>query len=318
MELRHLRYFVAVAEERHFARAAARLHVSAPTLSQQIRDLERHLRVQVFDRTPRSVELTAAGAVLLVEARAVLARVDALYARLAAQRGDTGRLRLGVVDACGGELIAPLLAAFRTAHPDVELEVAPLLIGQQADALAARRVDAVFAADVMFEADDATADQPLFAEPSVAALPARHRLAEAAEVDAADLADEVFAFMPGINQRMLDHFTLRAVRGERARSAEAGVTSTLDVLSQIALAGSVATMSATAERFFPRPGIAYRPVVGTGATVFGLHHRPDLIEDGAAEALGAMGRAFRDALPDLVHLLPRATLATTGPAAPSA
>lgn len=308
MELRHLRYFVAVADERHFGRAAARLHISPPTLSQQIRDLERHLRCRLFERTSRAVELTEAGAVLLVEARAVLDRVEALYSRLEPQPTENTQLRLGVVDASGGELIGPLLAAFRAVHPDVRLEVAPVLIGQQTDALAARRVDVVFGATVMFDEDLPIAEDALFAEPSVAVLPAQHPLAEHPELTVSDLLDEPFGFMPGINQRMLDHFSLRAARGgESARRAESGVVSTLDVLTQVALVGSVVTMSATAQRLFPRAGVAYRPLVDAEHTVFGLHHRPDLVGAGAASAIKAMSGTFAEVLPELLPLLPGAT-----------
>lgn len=308
MELRHLRYFVAVADERHFGRAAARLHISPPTLSQQIRDLERHLRCRLFERTSRAVELTEAGAVLLVEARSVLGRVEALYSRLEPQPGENTQLRLGVVDASGGELIAPLLAAFRVAHPEIRLEVAPVLMGQQADALATRRVDVVFGATVMFDEDLPIAENALFSEPTVAVLPAQHPLAERPELTVSDLLDEKFAFMPGINQRMLDHFSLRRDRGgEPARRAESGVVSTLDVLNQVALVGSVATMAATAQRLFPRPGVAYRPVVDADHTVLGLYHRHDLVGHGTASNIEAMSAAYSDALPDLLPLLPGAT-----------
>ena len=307
MELRHLRYFVAVAEERHFGRAAARLHISPPTLSQQIRDLERHLRCRLFERTSRTVELTEAGAVLLVEARSVLGRVEALYSRLEPQPGENTQLRLGVVDASGGELIAPLLAAFRVAHPEIRLEVAPVLIGQQAEALATRRVDVVFGATVMFDEDLPIAENALFSEPTVAVLPAQHPLAERPELAVSDLLDEKFAFMPGINQRMLDHFSLRRDRGEPARRAESGVVSTLDVLNQVALVGSVATMAATAQRLFPRPGVAYRPVVDADHTVLGLYHRHDVVGHGTASAIEAMSATYADALPDLLPLLPGAT-----------
>ncbi|MDF3051157.1 MAG: LysR family transcriptional regulator [Pseudonocardia sp.] len=308
MELRHLRYFVAVADERHFGRAAARLHISPPTLSQQIRDLERHLRCRLFERTSRAVELTEAGAVLLVEARSVLGRVEALYSRLEPQPGENTQLRLGVVDASGGELIAPLLAAFRVAHPEIRLEVAPVLMGQQADALATRRVDVVFGATVMFDEGLPIAENALFSEPTVAVLPAQHPLAERPELTVSDLLDEKFAFMPGINQRMLDHFSLRRDRGgEPARRAESGVVSTLDVLNQVALVGSVATMAATAQRLFPRPGVAYRPVVDADHTVLGLYHRHDLVGHGTASAIEAMSATYADALPDLLPLLPGAT-----------
>src|SRR5690348_5962286 len=123
MELRHIRYFVALAEELHFGRAAARLGISQPPLSQQIRILEETLSARLFNRTNRRVELTQAGSLFLAEARAILERADrALSVAMRAERGELGELRIAMFPS------APLLArigdailTFRRTHPDVRL-----------------------------------------------------------------------------------------------------------------------------------------------------------------------------------------------------
>src|SRR5678815_3245775 len=117
MEIRHLRYFVAVAEELHFGRAAGRLHIAQPPLSRQIRDLERAVGAPLFDRVPRGVELTAAGRAFLPEAR--LTRAQAERAQRTAQRaarGEIGRLRVGFVEAATYSGILPDVLGFFRMH----------------------------------------------------------------------------------------------------------------------------------------------------------------------------------------------------------
>src|SRR5262245_21153562 len=122
MELRHLRYFVAVAEEQNVTRAAARLHVSQPPLSRQIRDLEEELGVALFTRSARSVRLTEQGRVFLLEARAVLLRVEeAVRAVRATSGGERGELRLGYAPSPTVELLPAALGAFQQAAPKVRV-----------------------------------------------------------------------------------------------------------------------------------------------------------------------------------------------------
>jgi DNA-binding transcriptional LysR family regulator len=143
MELRHLRYFVAVAEELHFHRAAERLHISQPPLSQQIRALERELGVALFERNRRHVELTPAGAAFLEEARPILEATEraADTARRVAA-GELGSLRLGFVgSATFSPTLPALLREFRDRYPDVDLRLRELQTGEQLAALAAGRID---------------------------------------------------------------------------------------------------------------------------------------------------------------------------------
>src|SRR5664280_3532394 len=133
MELRHLRYFVVLAEELHFGRAAQRLGISQPPLSQQIRSLELMLKAKLFDRTNRRVELTEAGRALLVEARATLDQAKrAVDIVSQAQRGEVGELTIGF--ASSASLIAPFtnaILAFRKALPGVRLVLKEQVTMQQ-------------------------------------------------------------------------------------------------------------------------------------------------------------------------------------------
>ncbi len=135
MELRHLRYFVAVAEELHFGRAAARLGIAQPPLSQQILQLERELGVDLIVRA-RPVELTEPGRVLLAEARAILQRVAAAAVAVErAGRGETGALAVGVVASATYGVFPRIFRTFRARHPDVALTLAVMSSAEQAAAL---------------------------------------------------------------------------------------------------------------------------------------------------------------------------------------
>src|SRR5512135_168208 len=146
MELRHLRYFVAVAEEGHITRAAARLGMQQPPLSQQIRALERELDVQLFRRRPRGVELTDAGSALLVEARAILSHLD--HASAAAKRtarGEQGRIAVGFTSSAPFHPFVPrIIRSFREAFPLVSLTLDESGTTELIADLRNERVDAAF------------------------------------------------------------------------------------------------------------------------------------------------------------------------------
>jgi DNA-binding transcriptional LysR family regulator len=181
MELRHLRYFVAVAEEGHVTRAAERLGIQQPPLSQQIRALETELDVQLFRRKPRGVELTQAGEALLAEARAILDRVAhaAVVARRTA-RGEAGRIGLGFTSSASFHPLVPrLIREFREASPLVALSLEEAGTGELVDGLRAERIDAAFVRSPIGPAEDLTVHS-LLEEEMVAAVPAGHRLAPAA------------------------------------------------------------------------------------------------------------------------------------------
>ena len=142
MELRHLRYFIAVAEELHFRRAAERLHMSQPPLSQQIRQLEEEIGAQLLLRNQRKVELTAAGAAFLVRAREILDAVeDAAREARRVQRGEVGRLAVGFVGSAMYSFVPELLRAFREQAPDIGLRLHELGTTEQLRQLDDGRLD---------------------------------------------------------------------------------------------------------------------------------------------------------------------------------
>jgi len=178
MELRHLRYFVAVAEAGHITRAAERLGIQQPPLSQQIRALESELQVQLFRRKPRGVELTQAGRALLAEARSILQQVEhAVGAARRTARGEAGRVGLGFTSSASFHPLVPrLIRQYREAHPLVALSLDESGTGELVDALRQERLDAAIVRSPIGPVPDITVHAVL-EEAMVAALPAGHALA---------------------------------------------------------------------------------------------------------------------------------------------
>jgi DNA-binding transcriptional LysR family regulator len=199
MELRHLRYFVAVAEELHFRRAAERLCIAQPPLSQQIQALEAELGAQLFLRSRRSVSLTDAGQVFLQRARRILAEADA--AGKEARRmalGEIGELRVGYTASLPlTEMFPRILSAFHAVCPDVGVRLQEMFTRDQLEAL---RTDALDVGFARYNATEARVDGLHFRllrnDPLVMAMPVRHPLADAPRVSLVQFAQEPFIMYP--------------------------------------------------------------------------------------------------------------------------
>jgi DNA-binding transcriptional LysR family regulator len=175
VELRHLRCFIAVAEELHFARAAARLHIEQSPLSRIIKDLEYRLGVQLFERTTRSTRLTWAGKVLLEEARRVLAVVDQAKASVkSAAAGYQGRIRVALSDGIPQARLSALLAQCREEEPEVDISLTEVTFTEQVKGINNDIFDIGFAQSD--EAGDGLVAEPVWFDPLVVAVPARHPL----------------------------------------------------------------------------------------------------------------------------------------------
>ena len=155
MELRHLKYFVAVAEELHFGRAAERLHIAQPPLSQQIMNLEEELGVKLFDRSRRTIQMTEAGAYFLKEAQHILSHVEeASETARRIYRGQAGRLVVGFVGSVVHTFLPEGLRAFRENFPEVELVLQELNTADQIKSLHAKRIDVGFLCAILNVGDD--------------------------------------------------------------------------------------------------------------------------------------------------------------------
>jgi LysR family transcriptional regulator, benzoate and cis,cis-muconate-responsive activator of ben and cat genes len=195
MELRHLRYFIAVAEERNFSRAARRLQIAQPPLSQQIQQLERELGVSLFDRESRPIAVTPAGEILLEQCRPLLKRLDDLESRLHLMgSGAVGALAVGFISSSMYKLLPPILKQFMEKYPGISLELRELTSLEQEEALRERSIDVGFIRGV--SRVDGFVNRQLLEEPLVVAVPESWRLAGRKSVALKELRREPFVIFP--------------------------------------------------------------------------------------------------------------------------
>lgn len=195
MELHQIRYFIAVAEELHFGRAAARENVSQPPLSFQIKKLEQELGVDLFHRTKRRVELSAAGTAFLPEARRVLADlVTAAETAKKAHRGESGALTIGFVHSAAFDYLPRLIGPFRRKYPEIELGLLELTVSEQVRELTEGKIDIGIVRPPVRE--KGLASYKMVHEPFSVAVPVLHPLSAQHATSLQSLAEEDFVFYP--------------------------------------------------------------------------------------------------------------------------
>jgi DNA-binding transcriptional LysR family regulator len=269
MELRHLRYFIHVAEELHFGRAAARLGMSQPPLSQQIRLLENELGVALLERTSRRVTLTPAGQLFLVEAHKAVAQVArAVSVARSAGLGELGEVMVGFASSVPfTAVVAQALAAFRESYPGVRLNLTEMSTTAQFGALYAGKIEIGFVRDIdplaMTTALNATL---LMTEPLVVAMPAQHPLMDAvADPTIADLRDEEFIlyrddFAAGFNSLCKQ----LCARAGYVPNVVQEVTGPFTLLGLVSAGLGITIVTPTLGSLHPE-NIAFRPLSDSGA-----------------------------------------------------
>lgn len=261
LDLRRLRYFVAVAEELHFGRAAARLHIAQPSLSQQVRTLERELGVELLRRDKRRVALTGAGEALLREGRRILAQAErAVDAARAAGEGVTGSLTVGFMGSAGRRLLPLVVRDFRARHPRVSIEIREIALPETNRAVRDSVVDVAFVRPI--DEDPELVVEPLPSDDLVAVLPTGHALARSPSLGLADLAGERFVRPNGdsvLGPWMGFLATICDRHGFRPRFTEVEASSLQAIVGLVAAGDGISIMSATTHTL-PRDGVVAVPI----------------------------------------------------------
>jgi DNA-binding transcriptional LysR family regulator len=268
MELRHLRYFVAVAEELHFTRAAERLHIGQPPLSQQIQALEAELGAQLFERSKRWVRLTEAGRLFLDDARRILALAEQAAATARrAQRGEAGELRIGFTFSTPfTPLFASVINRYRQRFPLVRLTLHEMATLPQIEAIGQRTLDLGFVRPPEVAIADGVTLSVLRQDPLLLVLPSAHPLAAQAQIAIRELAGQAFVMYPkdagtGIYPQI---FRLCRAAGFVPHIAqEAGEAST--IIGLVAAGCGISVLPASFDRI-RMDGVCYRPIADPAAT----------------------------------------------------
>jgi DNA-binding transcriptional LysR family regulator len=275
MELRHIRYFLAVAEERHFTRAAVKVGIGQPPLSQQIRDLEAEVGAALFHRLAHGAELTEAGKAFLAGVREMplLAERAAMAARRAA-RGETGSLRVGFTASAAFNVVVPsAIRAFRRAYPEIHLTLEEANTTRLVAGLREGTLDAVFLRPGAAGSEDFQL-RPLSEEPMVIALPERHGAAAREEIELAALKEDPFVLSPREIGPTLYDTVVEACRKagfEPVIGQLAPQIASIVILVAAELGVSVVPASMMQVRVM---GVAYRPIAGAAPTArIALAHR---------------------------------------------
>ena len=259
MEPRLLRSFVAVAEELHFGRAAARLHISQPPLSVQIRTFEERLGVRLFERDRRHVALTEAGAFMLERARHFLAEAGRLRAEAGhIARGETGILSVGYTATATYDVLPRLLRRFREARPEVRLELRELRSADQYDALRSGRIEIGLACGPL--AKEGIDERVLARERFVAALPRRHPLARKKKLRLQDFEGVPCVAVRADIEPAWANACARAIARARVRLDVVQETDTKIAMLGLVAAGVGAGFVSESMQRLAREGVVHRPI----------------------------------------------------------
>lgn len=266
LELRHLRYFVAVAEELHFGRAAERLGIAQPPLSQQIQRIERELGVQLFDRSRRQVRLTAAGRTLLEQARPVIAGAEqAATATKEAAAGRRGSIAIGFVGSATYRALPAIVRRYRDQYPDVRLQLYEMTTAGQVEALGNMTIQAGIVRPPLNQ--PGLQLETILREQLVVALPEGHPLAGAALIDPSDLEGETLVMFPreqgsGLYDQII---SLCLASGFSPRIGQTATQMQTIVALVAAELGIAIVPESVAD--LRRPGVTYRPLDSAAAPV---------------------------------------------------
>jgi DNA-binding transcriptional LysR family regulator len=260
MELRHLRYFVAVAEHGHFGRAAEALHTAQPSLSQQVRQLEEEVGVPLFERTTRRVRLTPAGELFLVECRQMLAQLaTSIEGARAVASGERGHLRISFVSgAMGAGALPHLFHDFQESHPDVSLDVRPMPAILQIEALRDSTLHIGF-----FSAGyggGVLSEQFLWRERLVLAMPEHHPFAARAAIQFADLQGERLMMYSRGSGSQLQNAIIAVLHEQRIDPEIVHQGADAETIIGLVAAGRGISLVPQSWKAFQFPGATYRPV----------------------------------------------------------
>jgi len=259
IELRHLRYFIRVAEELHFGRAAERLGMAQAPLSQQIQQLEERLGVRLLERTTRQVRLSAAGSIFLDHARRTITDLESgVEAVRSAGGNDIGPLRIGTVYIAIYRLLPQIIRRFHQRYPKVEIDIRVGRTEEHIELIGKRQIDVAFLRPPKTPAD--LSIERIFSEGFVAALPKEHPLAARSHLTLIELRDENFLINApilgvGYQELFLQHCRLAGFRPRIAHEA----SEALAIVTLVAAGMGIGVVPAWLT-FMPHPEVVYRPV----------------------------------------------------------
>lgn len=275
VDVRRLRYFIAVAEELHFGRAADRLNIAQPALSRQIASLEGAIGALLFDRTRSNIHLTAAGEALLPRARDILARVaDAARIARRAADGTIGVLQVGFVGSASYSILPGILNAFRTSHKEVELVLHAMNTSELRAALVDRSIDVAFARPGI--QDPEIINSVVHEEPLIVALSEGDALAAQQDIALGDLATRPFILYPRHPRPSFADTILHICRAEGFSPDIAQETMEIQTALSLVSVGAGVSLVPAATAEAQLNGVAYRPIRGEAPhTQLSLAYRRD-------------------------------------------
>lgn len=277
IELRHLRYFLAVAEELNFGRAAERLNITQPSLSRQIQNLEKELGIILFERNPRQLKLTAPGQIFLTEAEQILLRFDqGIRIIKRANRGEIGQLTVGFQGSSVYDIIPISIKVFRERFPEVEIIMQHMTTSEQVIALSENNLDVGFVTPPI--TDTNLELEILLQEPLVLALPENHPLAAHSEISITALANEPLILASrdrgcGLHEQIFDIYQKAGLHPNVVCAARE-----MQVMLGFVAAGMGISLLPSHVKNFQRTGVVYRTLNPEAPiTALGIAWKPENI-----------------------------------------